>query len=360
MKEKLKKWFDNNTTRGKILRLLLVLVVLAVVLAVGYAILRATGLWEHVNSVEKIRLIVQKGGAFSFIIFLIFQILQTTVLQIPAVFVTIAGAVIFGRWEAFFLSYLGVMIGSLIMFWIGRKAGRKFLHWLIGQESSEKWIKRMSNGKYLFFLMMLFPMFPDDILCVIAGLTNMSFAYFFWTNLLARGVGIFCTVFFGSGAIIPFHGWGLIVWAIILVVIAVLFYLSVRFKDKIDDILFALTKKSKAKKKDVNGQATQNSLFEDGSTLTIDETQNKVGNNLSEGDKETNEVKQDENKSLDEKDVTTEPVNNPNDETIPINKNILNPQQPVIQTGDNDAPNLDANKNQTDISQPTDASDEEK
>lgn len=249
MKQKLKKIFDNNTTHGKILRLLLVVVVLATILICGYFILKATGLWEKVNSVDKIRNIVQRGGAFSSIVFLLFQILQTTVLQIPAIFVTIAGAVIFGRWHAFFLSYLGVMIGSIIMFWIGRKAGRKFLYWLAGEESAEKWIKRMSNGKYLFFLMMVFPMFPDDILCVIAGMTNMSFSFFFWTNMLARGIGIACTVFFGSGAIIPFHGWGLIVWAVIIIVIALLFYLSVRFKDKIDDMLNGIIHKNKKKNK---------------------------------------------------------------------------------------------------------------
>ena len=249
MKQKLKKLFDNNTTHGKILRLLLVVVVLALVCLAVFFILKATGLWEKVNSVDKIRDIVQKGGVFSSLVFLLFQILQTTVLQIPAIFVTIAGAVIFGRWQAFFLSYLGVMIGSLIMFWIGRKAGRKFLYWLAGKDSAEKWISRMSNGKYLFFLMMVFPMFPDDILCVIAGMTNMSFPFFFWTNMLARGIGIACTVFFGSGAIIPFHGWGLIVWAVIIAIIALLFYLSVRFKDKIDNVLNAITHKDKKKNK---------------------------------------------------------------------------------------------------------------
>ena len=254
MKEKLKKLFDNKTTHGKIMRLILVVVLVAIVCAIVYAILRVTGGWEKVNSVDKIRAIVEKGGAFSFAIFIIFQILQTTILQIPSLFVTIAGAIIFGRWEAFFMSYAAVMVGSIIMFWIGRKAGRKFLNWLIGKETAEKWIDKMGGGKYLFFLMMLFPCFPDDILCVIAGLTNMSFSFFFWTNILARGLGIFCAVFFGSGAIIPFHGWGLAVWAVILVVIAILFYLSIRFKDKIDDILHQMFKPKDKKEKQVNNE----------------------------------------------------------------------------------------------------------
>ena len=243
MKEKIKKLFDTSTTRGKIMRTVLFLLILTIICVLGYFILRWTGLWEKVNSIDKIRDIVARGGAFSFIIFIIFQILQTTVLQIPAMFVTIAGAVIFGRWQAFIMSYVAVMIGSVIMFWIGRKAGRPFLYWLVGKDTGEIWIERMSNGKYLFFLMMLFPMFPDDILCVVAGLTNMSFPFFFWTNMLARGVGILCTVYFGSGAIIPYHGWGLVVWAILIVLMIVLFYLSVKYKSKIDIIINKIFKR---------------------------------------------------------------------------------------------------------------------
>ncbi len=270
MKDKIKKLFDTKTTRGKIMRTGLFLLILVLIFVVAYSILKITGAWEKVNSMDKIRDIVQSGGVFSFLIFIIFQILQTTILQIPAIFVTIAGAVIFGRWPAFIMSYIAVMIGSLIMFWVGRKAGRKFLNWMIGKDSSEKWIDRMSRGKYLFFLMMLFPMFPDDILCVVAGLTNMSFSFFFWTNILARGVGIACTVFFGSGAIIPFHGWGLIVWVIIIVVIAILFYLSVRYKSKIDDIIKLLFKRSRSdeSKKDF-------SQVEDKKDLTTTNDKNK-------------------------------------------------------------------------------------
>lgn len=243
MKEKIKKLFDNNTLHGKIMRAVFVMIIVAIICAIAYVIMKKTGFWEEINSMEKIREWVLSGGVFSFLIFILLQILQTTILQIPAIFVTIAGALIFGRWPAFIMSYIAVMIGSLIMFWIGRKAGRKFLNWLVGEETANKWIDRMSNGKYLFFLMMLFPLFPDDILCVVAGLTKMSFPFFFWTNVLARGLGIACTVFFGSGAIIPFHGWGLIVWGILIVLVIILFYLSVKYKDKIDEIIKLMFKR---------------------------------------------------------------------------------------------------------------------
>lgn len=275
MKEKIKKLFDNNTLHGKIMRAVFVLIIVAIICAIAYVIMKKTGFWEEINSMEKIREWVLSGGVFSFLIFILLQILQTTILQIPAIFVTIAGALIFGRWPAFIMSYIAVMIGSLIMFWIGRKAGRKFLNWLVGEETANKWIDRMSNGKYLFFLMMLFPLFPDDILCVVAGLTKMSFPFFFWTNVLARGLGIACTVFFGSGAIIPFHGWGLIVWGILIVLVIILFYLSVKYKDKIDEIIKLMFKRKLKPANTVEDQeVVENSHVVEESKIEIEENEN--------------------------------------------------------------------------------------
>lgn len=243
-----KKEINHKNNHKFMLRLFFVICLLALIFVGGYIVLRTTGVWEYINSIDKIQSVVERGGVFSFLIFMVLQILQTTILQIPAVIVTAAGAIIFGQWTAFFLSYISVLIGSVIMFWIGRKFGRRFLNWLAGEESADRWVNRMSHGKYLFFLMMLFPLFPDDILCVVAGCTNMSFNFFMWTNVLARGVGIFTTVFFASGEIIPFHSWGLIVWAIIVVVVAVLFYLSVKYQQKIDEFLGDAFKKAGNKK----------------------------------------------------------------------------------------------------------------
>ena len=238
----------KKTAQFNIVRLFLTVVIIMSLLIVAYTIIKLTGVWEKINSIEKLKAIVESGGVFSFIVFVLLQILQTTVLQIPAIFVTIAGTLVFGRWTAFILSFIAVMIGSVIMFWVGRKAGRKFLNWLAGKEEADKWVERMSHGKYLFFLMMLFPMFPDDILCVIAGFTNMSFGYFFITNLIARSIGIACTVFFGSGSVIPFTGWGLIVWGVIILLVATLFYLSVKYQKKIDEVVKQFFNREKKKK----------------------------------------------------------------------------------------------------------------
>ena len=241
------KDYKKKSAKSKtcFLKIFILVAILTIIIVGTFLIFKFTGLWEKVNSIEKIRKIVESGGVFSFIIFMLLQILQTTVLQIPSILVTIAGSLIFGKWTAFILSFISVMLGSMIMFWIGRKCGKKFLYWLAGKDNADKWMEKLTNGKYLFFLMMMFPLFPDDILCAVAGVTNMSFGFFFWTNVLARGLGIFCAVFLGSGAVIPFSGWGLFVWGVIGLIVAALLYLSIRYKDKIDELIKKFFKKDK-------------------------------------------------------------------------------------------------------------------
>lgn len=233
----------TNKKFSKILRLMICVLCVFLVCFLTFLVLKKTGVWEQINSVEKMKECVKSGGVFSFLIFIIFQILQTTILQIPAFIVTLVGALIFGKWQAFLMSYFAVMVGSLIMFWIGRFAGRKFLNWIVGKEDAEKWIKNLTGCKYLFFLMMIFPLFPDDILCVVAGITNMSFSFFFWTNIIARGIGIAATVFFGTGTIIPFSGWGLLVWGVLILMALTFIYISIKYKDKIDEIIKQIFKK---------------------------------------------------------------------------------------------------------------------
>lgn len=237
------KLIKNKSSRKHIARVFFILFLVALFCVGLIFIFNKTGLWQKVNSIEKIQAIVERGGVFSCLIFIILQILQTTILQIPAIIVTLAGSLIFGKWLAFLLSFIAIMIGSLIMFWIGRKAGVKFLTFLIGEEKTNKWIARISECKYLFVLMMLFPLFPDDILCVVAGLTTMSFRFFFFTNVIARFIGVGCTIFFASGSVIPFYGWGLIIWGLILIFILYLFYASIKYQDKIDSTIKQIFKK---------------------------------------------------------------------------------------------------------------------
>lgn len=173
--------------------------VLSVAFFIGlYYLFKSTGWLGKFNNVEELKKIIQGAGFYSYSIFVLIQFLQVTILPIPGIVTTIVGVILFGPIISFFLSLLAILLGSISAFFIGKSLGIKVLHWAIGKEKTENLSNKLKKGKYVFFLMMLFPFFPDDILCMLAGVINMDFKFFLYTNLITRTIGIFSTCFLGS------------------------------------------------------------------------------------------------------------------------------------------------------------------
>lgn len=224
-------------TKKKILRSVIVILGIAAVVTMAYFVLVWTGGWEYINSVEKIRQLILSMGFWGRFVFVVLQFLQVTFLPIPSTISTLAGVLIYGPLQTALLSLAGIVLGSVFAFWLGRVFGRKLVVFMVGEETCEKWTKFLSEAKYSFFIMMLLPIFPDDILCMVAGLTDMSWTFFVLTNLIARPLGIFLTCYLGSGQIIPYHGWGLVVWAFIIAGVGFLLFLSFKYQKKIEAFL---------------------------------------------------------------------------------------------------------------------------
>jgi uncharacterized membrane protein YdjX (TVP38/TMEM64 family) len=228
---------EKLSKRNKFLRTILVVFCLVAAILLGYFVLVWTGLWESINSVDKIRQLILSLGFWGRFAFVLIQFLQVTFIPIPSAMSTLAGVLVYGPLQASLLSLSGIMLGSVFAFWLGRTFGRKLVSFMVGKNSCKKWTEFLTEAKYSFVVMMILPIFPDDILCLVAGLTGMSWAFFVITNLISRTLGIFLTCYFGSGSIIPYHGWGLFVWAAFFAIVAVVLYLSFKYRQKIEDFL---------------------------------------------------------------------------------------------------------------------------
>ena len=173
---------------------------LSVALFVGlFFFLKVTGIIGKFSNVEELKIIISSAGFLSYFLFALLQFLQVTFVPLPASVTTIVGVLLFGPIKAFVVSLLAIMCGSLVAYFLGRLFGSKVLPWAIGQNKAEDISKLLEKGKVAFFFMMLFPFFPDDLLCLLAGVSKMDFKFFILTNIVTRTIGLFCLCFIGGG-----------------------------------------------------------------------------------------------------------------------------------------------------------------
>lgn len=235
----------QNAPHKKILRIVMVLALVLVSLLLIYFLLEITGLWEKLNSVEKLQTVILELGFWGRLTFVFLQFLQVTFVPLPSPVLIIAGSLIYGPFEASLLSLSGILLGSALAFFIGRFFGMKIVAFMVGEKTAEKWKKFLSNCKYTFVIMMLLPFFPDDVLCLVAGLTDMSWTFFIATQLITRPIGIFLVSYFSSGEIIPYHGWGLVVWGAFLLFSILAIYLSSKYSAQIENFIKNLFNRKK-------------------------------------------------------------------------------------------------------------------
>ncbi|MDE7438954.1 MAG: VTT domain-containing protein [Clostridia bacterium] len=203
------------------------------------------------EKIERLTEIIRNTGKWGMIVYVFIQILQVVILPLPAVVCYVPGSQIWGAGMATLLASIGVLIGSVIAYSIGRFFGKKAVIWIAGKEVTDKYITYIGNkGKVIFVLMQVLPFFPDDILCMIAGLTSMSFPYFLAVMILVRPLIIAAYCYLGNGSIIPFSGWGIPVWIAIFAVCIILAALSFKYQDRVEKWLVAKFKRNKDKPED--------------------------------------------------------------------------------------------------------------
>ena len=226
------------TKRMGWLKAVFVIIAIAAIFTWGYYLFDVLDLISYLTDQDKLQAALSEVGWWKYLIYCLLQFLQVTFIPLPAMATTIVGTILFGPFVASLLSLVGIMSGSLFAFWLVDNFGEKVVSWIVGEKSMKKYSALLfDKGKYIFFLMMLFPLFPDDVLCLVAGMTAMTYRFFITTIILTRPIGIFMTCYLGSGEIIPFSGWGLIVWAILIVTLIILFWVAYRYKDQIEQII---------------------------------------------------------------------------------------------------------------------------
>jgi uncharacterized membrane protein YdjX (TVP38/TMEM64 family) len=219
------------------------------IFAVLFFVACSTDMISKVNSIESLRDYIDSFGSLAVILFILFQFLQVVILPVPGSVSVAAGVALFGPLRCTLYSFIGIFLGSIVAFAVGRVAGYKVVCWIVGKDDLDKWLNKVKGKDYLILsLMFLLPMFPDDILCFVAGLSSMSWGYFIIMIAITRAISVSTTAY--SLQFIPFNTWwGILIWILIALIVALLFYLVLKYSERIDAFIKKKFKINRRKKK---------------------------------------------------------------------------------------------------------------
>ena len=244
------KWFKMQKT-SKILFVLYITLSLSII---GYTILSKYNIISTISSVESLKSYILSTKEKGIYVYILIQTAQVIILPVPAAIICVVGSLIYGPMLGGLYCSIGILIGSFVSFFIGKTFGYKIVAWIVGKENTDKYSEILrKRGAFFLAIAFLLPMFPDDILCLIAGITNMKFKTFAWVTTITRPIGVICMSFFGSGYVIPFTGWGVYAWIAILVLVVAIIFVTYKYQDKMQDfVLNKVFKRKKSKKQKSN------------------------------------------------------------------------------------------------------------
>ena len=209
-----------------------ILVLIAAAVIIIYYVGINNGWFSPFESKENVQAYVKSFGAWAPLAFFFLQFIQVILSPIPGSITTVAGGVLFGFFYAFLISTAAVFLGSVCAFLLGKIFGRPLVEKIAGKDIVDKYMKTVSSRQKMVLIMMfLLPFFPDDILCLIAGLSAMRLPYFSLLVIITRPWGLLFSALVGSG-MIHMPGWG---WIALAVVAALIFIITLKYAPSIED-----------------------------------------------------------------------------------------------------------------------------
>ena len=198
----------------------------------GGVFLWRSGFFAAATSQEALRAYIQQFAPYSHLCFFLLQLLSVVLAPIPSNVTALAGGVLFGTLPAFLMTYAAVALGSVLVFALARGLGREAVNRFVGRKVSEKYREVIQSKTDIFLILaFLFPFFPDDVLCILAGLTNIPLGRFAVIVLAARPWGLLVASALG-GASLSLPWWGM---ALIGVCGVILFLLGIKYGDRVEE-----------------------------------------------------------------------------------------------------------------------------
>lgn len=191
----MKNWLKQNKSLCIKLGIILAIAITAFVLVTIYQ--KPMGFWIK----EVYEKNIEKEWIFWMVV-VVAQIVQAVFLQVSNSLITAPLAVVISLcypdsvWgvdtdiglKAFLFSWLGITIGNLILYTIGRCAGNKILKFFLGDEKKIQKVRGFVRSKEFIIIASLNPVLPSDIVNTLSGDAHVSPLFMIPETILSRGI----------------------------------------------------------------------------------------------------------------------------------------------------------------------------
>ncbi len=172
---------------------------------------------------------VQRMGIWGPVVLFILLVLQVFLAFIPGQALMITCAYLYGFWGGWLISWVSLVAGGEAAFMLARRYGRPFAERWIDTATLSRWDKTaVGQGIVFYTLAMILPIFPNDAMCYVGGLANITPRRFLFANMLGRGFTCLLSSFVGVfGSQIPMWGW--VLAAAIVLVLCIGWFINKRY-----------------------------------------------------------------------------------------------------------------------------------
>lgn len=166
-------------------------------------------LWALLSDRERVREWVASFGPRGPLVSVALNVAQVLLAPIPGQFVGLLNGYLYGLWLGTFYSMVGLLLGTALAMGLARWLGRPLVEWLVRPEQLARWDRLADRrGPLFFFLVFLFPFVPDDVVCLLVGLTSLSIPEMLVLSALGRLPGVFVSCWVGArAAALPWWAW---------------------------------------------------------------------------------------------------------------------------------------------------------
>ena len=147
---------------------------------------------------QQYRAFLEKYARWAPLVFIGLQALQVIVTPLSHYSVGYMGGFLFGPLLGSVYNYIGRIVGHVSAFFLSRCIGNTIVRRFVPEKTLGKY-DHIANRPLVLFLIYFLPLFPDDEISYLVGLSRMRFRFFLLANILGHLGGSMSLAYMGSG-----------------------------------------------------------------------------------------------------------------------------------------------------------------